>query len=133
MRLLRAIAPPLLPLTRSPASLPIRLKPAAFFDSVGRLFGRRMAATSSVPVKLLHEAEGHDVTIELKSGELYRGRLLAAEETMNVQLSSVVHQARDGRVTRHVVIISVLPRGCRGRGLSQCTWFGLPWAHRTSV
>lgn len=63
-----------------------------------------MAATSSVPVKLLHEAEGHDVTIELKSGELYRGRLLAAEETMNVQLSSVVHQARDGRVTRHVVI-----------------------------
>ena len=58
------------------------------------------AAATSVPVKLLHEAEGHDVTIELKSGELYRGRLLASEETMNVQLSKVVHQARDGRVTR---------------------------------
>ena len=60
------------------------------------------AVATSVPVKLLHEAEGHDITIELKSGELYRGRLLASEETMNVQLSSVVHQARDGRVTRQV-------------------------------
>ena len=28
-----------------------------------------------VPIKLLHEAEGHIVTIELKTGEVYRGQL----------------------------------------------------------
>lgn len=29
-----------------------------------------------VPIKLLHEAESHTITIELKSGELYRGTLM---------------------------------------------------------
>lgn len=61
------------------------------------------AATASevgVPVKLLHEAEGHPVTIELKNGELYRGHLDTVENTMNCQLKTVVHTARDGRVTR---------------------------------
>ncbi len=28
-----------------------------------------------VPIKLLHEAEGHVVTIEMKTGEVYRGQL----------------------------------------------------------
>lgn len=28
-----------------------------------------------VPVKLLHEAVGHVVTIELKTGDTYRGKL----------------------------------------------------------
>ena len=32
-----------------------------------------------IPVKLLHEAENHIVTIEVKSGELYRGYLTEAE------------------------------------------------------
>ena len=47
-----------------------------------------MAATANtgVPIKLLHEAESHIVTIELKSGEAYRGILSEAEETMNCQL-----------------------------------------------
>ena len=40
----------------------------------------------SVPIKLLHEAEGHIVTVEMKSGEIYRGLLVEAEETMNCQL-----------------------------------------------
>lgn len=31
---------------------------------------------STVPLKLLHEAEGHVVSIELKNGELYRGKLV---------------------------------------------------------
>jgi hypothetical protein len=39
-----------------------------------------------VPVKLLHEGEGHVVTIELKNGETYRGLLSEAEDTMNCQL-----------------------------------------------
>lgn len=31
--------------------------------------------TVGIPVKLLHEALGHTVTIELKGGATYRGRL----------------------------------------------------------
>lgn len=63
-----------------------------------------MAAASSVgvPVKLLKEAESHVITVELKNGELYRGKLEAAEDTMNVQLSAVIHTARDGKVTKCV-------------------------------
>ena len=37
-----------------------------------------------VPIKLLHEAENHVITCELKSGELYRGYLMEAEDTMNM-------------------------------------------------
>lgn len=39
-----------------------------------------------VPVKLLHEAEGHTVTMELKNGEIYRGHLIEAEDNMNCQV-----------------------------------------------
>jgi small nuclear ribonucleoprotein D3 len=28
-----------------------------------------------VPIKLLHEGEGHIITVELKNGEIYRGLL----------------------------------------------------------
>lgn len=35
---------------------------------------RNMASTG-VPIKLLHEGEGHAVVVELKNGELYRGHL----------------------------------------------------------
>ena len=41
-----------------------------------------------VPVKLLHEAENHVITIELKNGELYRGTLHEAEDNMNCHLSN---------------------------------------------
>ena len=36
-----------------------------------------MAATGGlgVPVKLLHESYGHVITAELKTGQLYRGKL----------------------------------------------------------
>lgn len=60
------------------------------------------ATSAGVPVRLLHEAEGHPITVELKSGDLYRGSLQAAEDSMNVQLASVIHTARDGRVTKCV-------------------------------
>lgn len=33
-----------------------------------------------VPVKLLHESLGHIITVELKTGQLYRGKL--AEGTL---------------------------------------------------
>lgn len=28
-----------------------------------------------IPIKLLHEAQGHIITLELKTGQLYRGKL----------------------------------------------------------
>ena len=52
-----------------------------------------------VPIKVLHEAEGHIVTLELKNGELYRGKLVIAEDNMNCHLQDVSHTARDGKVT----------------------------------
>ena len=50
-----------------------------------------------VPIKLLHEAEGHIVSIELKTGEIYRGNLVASEDNMNCQLENVQVTGRDGR------------------------------------
>lgn len=68
-----------------------------------RVHPARMATSAiGVPVKLLKEAESHVITVELRSGEIYRGKLEAAEDTMNVQLSAVVHTARDGKVTKYV-------------------------------
>ncbi|EGD74532.1 small nuclear ribonucleoprotein Sm D3 [Salpingoeca rosetta] len=54
----------------------------------------------SVPVKLMHEAEGHTITIELKNGEMYRGKLIEAEDNMNSQMRDVTFTARDGQVTQ---------------------------------
>ncbi|CAL8467617.1 g7155 [Coccomyxa elongata] len=65
-----------------------------------------------VPVKLLHEAEGHVITVELKSGEAYRGELAEAEDSWNVQLKNVTATAKDGRVS-HLEHIFV--RGSRVR------------------
>eukprot|EP00842_Homolaphlyctis_polyrhiza_P001205 jgi/Hompol1/2085/HPOL_005085-RA len=59
-----------------------------------------MSVSIGVPVKLLHEALGHIVTIETKSGSVYRGKLLSAEDNMNVQLRDISHTQRDGRVTQ---------------------------------
>jgi small nuclear ribonucleoprotein D3 len=50
-------------------------------DSVG------IWAGVGVPVKLLKEGEGHVITAELKSGDVYRGMLMESEDTMNIQLS----------------------------------------------
>ncbi|KAF1333135.1 Small nuclear ribonucleoprotein sm d3, partial [Globisporangium splendens] len=50
-----------------------------------------------VPIALLHEGEGRNVTIELKNGEIYRGHLEESEDSMNCQLSNVVLTQRDGQ------------------------------------
>jgi len=39
-------------------------------------------------------------SIQMKNGEIYRGLLLTAEDTMNVSLSDVVRTGRDGRVSK---------------------------------
>lgn len=46
-----------------------------------------LCAAVGVPIKLIHEAEGHIVTIELKNGEIYRGLLQESEDTMNCKLN----------------------------------------------
>lgn len=59
-----------------------------------------------IPVKLLHESEGHVITIELKTGETYRGELHEAEDNWNVQIKNVTATARDGRISHleHIFI-----------------------------
>jgi small nuclear ribonucleoprotein D3 len=54
--------------------------------------------TIGVPIKLLHESAGHIVTVELKTGGLYRGKLLDVEDNMNVQLKDIAFTSREGRV-----------------------------------
>ena len=53
-----------------------------------------------IPIKLLHEAEGHIVTLETTTGDVYRGKLLEAEDNMNCQMQNITVTARDGRVTQ---------------------------------
>lgn len=50
-----------------------------------------------VPIKVLHEAEGHIVTLETTTGEVFRGKLLEAEDNMNCQMAGVNVTYRDGR------------------------------------
>ncbi|KAH3762450.1 small nuclear ribonucleoprotein Sm D3 [Pelomyxa schiedti] len=52
-----------------------------------------------VPVKVLHEAEGLIVTAELRTGEMYRGKLVDSEDNMNCHMQDVTYTARDGRVS----------------------------------
>ncbi|GBG85111.1 hypothetical protein CBR_g39570 [Chara braunii] len=59
-----------------------------------------MSKSLGIPVKLLHEAEGHVVTVELKSGELYRGTLVECEDNWNCQLENITSTAKDGRVAQ---------------------------------
>jgi small nuclear ribonucleoprotein D3 len=65
-----------------------------------------MSKSLGIPVKLLHEAEGHIVTVELKSGETYRGSLIECEDNWNSQLESITYTAKDGKVSQleHVFI-----------------------------
>ncbi|XP_033627636.1 small nuclear ribonucleoprotein Sm D3-like [Asterias rubens] len=59
-----------------------------------------------VPIKVLHEAEGHIVTCETNTGEVYRGKLIEAEDNMNCQMMNITVTYRDGRVAQleHVFI-----------------------------
>mmetsp|Transcript_87455 Transcript_87455/g.199870 ORF Transcript_87455/g.199870 Transcript_87455/m.199870 type:complete len:115 (-) Transcript_87455:164-508(-) len=51
-----------------------------------------------IPIKLLHEGIGHTVTVELRTGEMYRGHLMNAEDNMNVMLEGVTATGKDGRI-----------------------------------
>lgn len=70
-----------------------------------------------VPIKLLHEAEMHIITLELKTGEVYRGQLVEAEDNMNCQMRNITVTERDGRTTK---LEYAFIRG------SKIRWFILP-------
>lgn len=53
-----------------------------------------MSRSLGIPVKLLHEATGHIVTVEMKSGELYRGSMVECEDNWNCQLESITYTAK---------------------------------------
>nr|GAT56348.1 DUF221-domain-containing protein [Mycena chlorophos] len=53
-----------------------------------------------VPVKLLHESLGHIITVELKTGAMYRGKLAEAEDNLNISLKDITVTGRDGRVSQ---------------------------------
>lgn len=53
-----------------------------------------------IPIKVLHEAEGHTITCETTSGEIYRGKLVEAEDSMNLQMTAITVTHRDGRVSQ---------------------------------
>jgi small nuclear ribonucleoprotein D3 len=59
-----------------------------------------MSGNVGVPIKLLYEAEGMKISVEMKSGEIYRGLLLGAEDSMNVSLSDVLRTARNGKISK---------------------------------
>ncbi|KAG9101513.1 small nuclear ribonucleoprotein Sm D3 [Ceratobasidium sp. UAMH 11750] len=59
-----------------------------------------MASTIGVPIKLLHESLGHIITVELKSGALYRGKLADAEDSLNISLKDITVTGRDGKVSQ---------------------------------
>lgn len=79
-----------------------------------------MASSLGVPVKLLHESLGHVITVELKTGQLYRGKLAEgtfiaveayhhlrltldrylAEDSLNISLRDITVTGRDGRVSQ---------------------------------
>lgn len=45
--------------------------------------------SAGIPVKLLNEAQGHIISVELTTGDIYRGKLLENEDNMNLSLYDV--------------------------------------------
>ena len=43
-----------------------------------------------VPIKLLHEAQGHIITIELKTGSIYRGTLFEGTRSVTLPLQRLL-------------------------------------------
>ncbi|KAF2291343.1 hypothetical protein GH714_023056 [Hevea brasiliensis] len=74
-----------------------------------------MSRSLGMPVKLLHEALGHIVTVELKSGELYRGSMVECEDNWNCQLENITYIAKDGKASQ---LENVFIRGSKVRGRS---------------
>lgn len=61
------------------------------------IFEKKIVMSIGVPIKVLHEAEGHIITCETITGEVYRGKLIEAEDNMNCQMTQITVTYRDGR------------------------------------
>ncbi|CEH17878.1 Small nuclear ribonucleoprotein Sm D3 [Ceraceosorus bombacis] len=59
-----------------------------------------MSASSHITIKCLLEAVGHIVTVEVKGGTTYRGKLVDAEDSMNICMAEVTATARDGKQSK---------------------------------
>lgn len=70
-----------------------------------------------VPLKLLYEAQGLIVSLELSTGQTYRGKLISVEDNCNCQLRDVTITHRNGQVT---IAEQVFIRG------SQIVFFVIP-------
>lgn len=76
--------------------------PLRFSSLPDALFGilRTPLMSAGIPVKLLNEAQGHVVSLELVTGDTYRGKLLENEDNMNLSLYDVVvTKGRTGATT----------------------------------
>ncbi len=58
------------------------------------------SAGIGLPIVLLHDSEGAIVTVETKSGDMYRGILDEAEDSMNLALKDVLRTDIHGKATR---------------------------------
>ena len=56
-----------------------------------------LAMSFSIPIRLLHAAVGHKLTVELTTGDVYQGDLLLAEDNINLHLFNTKHLSRDGK------------------------------------
>ncbi|KAL6451672.1 SMD3 Small nuclear ribonucleoprotein Sm D3 [Candida maltosa Xu316] len=56
--------------------------------------------SAGIPVRLLNEAQGHIISIELTNGDTYRGKLLENEDNMNLSLyEATVTNGKSGSVS----------------------------------
>mmetsp|Transcript_7129 Transcript_7129/g.8199 ORF Transcript_7129/g.8199 Transcript_7129/m.8199 type:complete len:116 (+) Transcript_7129:37-384(+) len=53
-----------------------------------------------IPTVLLHEGEGHTITVESKHGEIYRGFLHESEDNMNVFMKNVTYTNKNGKTSK---------------------------------
>lgn len=53
-----------------------------------------------IPTVLLHEGEGHTVTVETKEGDLYRGFLHESEDNMNLFMKNVTYTNKEGKTRK---------------------------------
>lgn len=79
--------------------LPLKRQPASSNFSIAM-------SSVGVPIKVLHDAEGHVITLETVNGEVFRGKLIEAEDNMNVHMQEIIMTARDGKTSslQHVYI-----------------------------
>ena len=59
-----------------------------------------MIQFSDIPKKILDEAKPFVVTVETKSGEKYRGKLIEIEHNMNIFLTNVIWQENGGKIQK---------------------------------